>query len=72
MRNLKQVLINDFGLDLTGWQTSSGAWGISADGTVIVGDAAMAGAWIVVVPEPSSLLLALLGFTGLLHWRRRK
>jgi len=36
MRNLKDVLEDDFGLDLTGW-TLNEAHGISADGTVIVG-----------------------------------
>lgn len=36
MRNLKEVLENDFGLDLTGW-TLNYANGVSADGTVIVG-----------------------------------
>lgn len=44
MRDLKQVLENDFGLDLTGWGDAGNngirrmeAWGISDDGTVIVG-----------------------------------
>jgi probable HAF family extracellular repeat protein len=36
MRNLQQVLINEFGLDLTGWQLL-GATGISDDGKTIVG-----------------------------------
>jgi len=36
MRNLHEVLTNEYELQLTGWQLS-GARGISADGTVIVG-----------------------------------
>jgi len=40
MRSLKQVLINDFGLDMTGWlleRALERATGISSDGLVIVG-----------------------------------
>lgn len=36
IRSLHEVLINDYGLDLTGWQLSE-ARGISADGNTIVG-----------------------------------
>jgi probable HAF family extracellular repeat protein len=36
IRNLHQVLANDYGLDLTGWQLR-GARGISSDGKTIVG-----------------------------------
>ncbi|MHC5061449.1 MAG: hypothetical protein ACYTFK_10255 [Planctomycetota bacterium] len=36
MRNLKDVLETDFGLDLTGWQLEV-AYGISANGSTIVG-----------------------------------
>jgi probable HAF family extracellular repeat protein len=36
MRNVHEVLTNEYGLQLTGWQLS-GARGISGDGTVIVG-----------------------------------
>ena len=36
MRNLQEVLVNDFQLNLTGWQLLN-AKGISADGTTIVG-----------------------------------
>lgn len=36
MRNLHEILVADYGLNLTGWQLS-GAKGISGDGTVIVG-----------------------------------
>lgn len=37
MRNLTQVLTNDYGLDLTGWRLGS-AQGVSADGLTIVGN----------------------------------
>jgi hypothetical protein len=37
MRNLHTVLVNDYGLNLTGWQLSS-ARGVSPDGTFIVGN----------------------------------
>lgn len=48
MRSLRTVLVNDFGLDLTGW-TLGTADGISADGLVIVGAGIRLGraeAWI--------------------------
>src|SRR5690606_33260031 len=35
-RLLHEVLVNDYGLDLTGWELRA-ATGVSADGTVIVG-----------------------------------
>jgi len=37
LRNLKELLVSDFGLDLTGW-TLTEATGISADGLTIVGN----------------------------------
>jgi len=56
MRNLKEVLENDFGLDLTGW-TLNYANGISADGTVIVGRGdnpeGKREAWVVTFYEPA-------------------
>ncbi len=72
IRDLEQVLINDFGLDLTGWSGFSYAEGISADGTVIVGyDGAITqGAWIAIIPEPSALILAVVGLLGLVGYRR--
>lgn len=48
MRNLADVLVNDLGVDLAGW-TLHFAWGISADGSTIVGtgnSAAGNEAWI--------------------------
>lgn len=64
MRNLKSVLINDFGLELTDWQIKY-ATGISADGTKIVGsginpDGNTEG-WVATIPEPCSLLLLAIG-----------
>lgn len=66
MRNLRDVLISDYGVtNLTGW-TLSAARGISADGQTIVGDginpSGQTEAWRVTgVPEPSSALLLLSG-----------
>jgi len=60
MRDLKEVLTNDFGLDLTGWELS-GAGSVSDDGTVIVGSGLNPSgqweAWRAVIPEPSGLAL---------------
>jgi len=57
-RDLRDVLIEDFGLDLSGW-TLQRATGISADGRVIVGDgvnpAGYPEGWVAVIPEPSTL-----------------
>jgi len=70
MRNLRTLLINDYGLNLTGWILSTGT-GMSADGRVFTGEginpAGQTEAWIAdirpaEVPEPSSLILA---FTAL-------
>ena len=56
MRNLRDVLVNDLGLDLTGWQLIH-ANGISADGLTIVGRGRNPGgnreAWIAVLCENS-------------------
>ncbi len=63
MRNLKQVLVRDFGLDLTGW-TLHGAH-ISNDGLTYIGNGTNpnrdAEAWVATVPEPFTLLLLALG-----------
>jgi probable HAF family extracellular repeat protein len=72
MRNLQQVLIDDFGLDLSGWTLTS-AHAISADGRTIAGTGTHLGrteAWIATIPEPSSVALLGLGGVLLLLLRR--
>lgn len=66
MRNLRNVLINDFGLNLTGWWLSSVS-AISYDGMTITGNGTNPNgkgeAWIAVIPEPPTLcMLVLAGF----------
>lgn len=74
MRNLRDVLVSDYGVtDLTGWTLTS-ARAISADGQTIVGDginpSGQTEAWRVTgVPEPSSVLLIL---SGSLYFMRRR
>ncbi|GAI92515.1 unnamed protein product, partial [marine sediment metagenome] len=49
-RDVKEVLENDYGLDLTGWSLTK-ATGISADGSTIVGYGNN-GAWIATITKP--------------------
>jgi probable HAF family extracellular repeat protein len=64
MRPLQDVLVTDFGLDLSGW-TLYQATGISSDGSVIVGygrnPSGYNEAWIATVPEPATIFLFALG-----------
>lgn len=64
MRPLRDVLVDDYGLDLGGWSLNH-ALAISPDGTVIVGNgtnpAGSHEGWIAVVPEPGTLGLAAIG-----------
>jgi len=73
MKRLKDVLVTDYGLDLTGW-TLFDATGISADGWTIVGNGidpeGHSQGWIATLPEPTTLVLLAVG--GLLALRRRR
>jgi probable HAF family extracellular repeat protein len=73
MRNLKDVLVNEYNLNLTGW-TLYHAEGISPDGLNIVGwgrnPSGQTEAWVVHIPEPSTSALLSLGAGAFL--RRRK
>ena len=81
MRSLREILTNDYGLDLTGWTLE--ATGISADGLTIVGTGLNPNnnveSWIArlnpqnnpSVPEPSSILgLGLFSLVGFLIKKR--
>ena len=72
IRSLRDILVNDFSLDLTGW-TLRQAYGISDDGRTIVGcgtnPAGYDEAWVATIPEPCTLILLALG--GLALRRRR-
>lgn len=63
MRSLPEVLMEQYGLDLQGWELWE-ATGISADGRTIVGNGASPDGywrtWIAQVPEPSPALILLL------------
>tara|TARA_R110002111_G_scaffold82430_2_gene129892 strand:- start:35 stop:784 length:750 start_codon:yes stop_codon:yes gene_type:complete len=56
MRDLNDVLVNDFNLDLAGWSLSA-ATGISADGLVITGmgrsPSGESEGWIAIIDEPN-------------------
>lgn len=68
-----QVLLSSLGVDLTDWQLWT-AYGISADGTTIIGSArnpdGFTEAFVAVIPEPSTALLFGFGLIGLGARRR--
>jgi probable HAF family extracellular repeat protein len=78
MRNLRDVLVNDYGLGaaLTGWQLIGAV--ISADGHTFAGSGinpdGNTEAWVATVPEPSSLTLAVVmgAFAVFCCFRNRK
>jgi hypothetical protein len=73
MRSLRDVLMNDYHLDLTDWKLYS-AYGISDDGLTIVGNGLGPRGhigWIAVIPEPSTALLLAGGLVVLAGGRRR-
>lgn len=71
-RDLKEVLENQYGLDLTGWSLEGRA-AISDDGLTIVGTGTNPNgdveAFIAVLPEPGTMVLMALGMSAL--FRRR-
>ncbi|HEY2760769.1 MAG TPA: hypothetical protein VGI75_08500 [Pirellulales bacterium] len=78
MRSLQDVLTNSYGLDLSGWTLYEGL-DISADGRTIVGDGMDPNghleAFVVVLPEPSAIIVLGTGLAMLLavqFTRRRK
>ncbi|MCK6486666.1 MAG: hypothetical protein L6R00_21360 [Phycisphaerae bacterium] len=63
MRELRSVLINDYGLNLSGW-TLLEATGISANGRAITGigrnPSGQHEAWLAIIPEPGTFLLGVI------------
>lgn len=67
-------LLENAGIDMTGW-TLVCAYGVSDDGTVIVGEgchvSGRSGAWMMVLPEPGTMGLVGLGLAALVRRGRR-
>jgi probable HAF family extracellular repeat protein len=77
MRNLRDVLTDECGLDLSGWGGLGLAYGVSADGLTIVGtgggpSAGNSEGFVAVLPEPATLSLLALGGLAMLRRRRRR
>jgi hypothetical protein len=71
-----QPFLTGLGLDLTGWRLTD-VRAISGDGTTIAGhgtppDPSMPGAWVAVIPEPSTVGLALVAFLLLIAKQLRR
>jgi probable HAF family extracellular repeat protein len=75
IRSLKELLEDDFELNLDGWRLHQ-ANGISADGRTIVGDGINPNgnqeAWMATIPEPGSLTLLTLGSLLILSGSRNR
>jgi len=78
MREIKDILVNDYGLNLTGWNLTRGTR-ISADGSTIVGfgwnPSGQLESWVAdlsPVPEPSGILALGGGLLGLVGVIRRR
>lgn len=73
MRAMMDILTDDYGIDLTGWEINTVS-DISADGMTIVGTgrnpAGNTVGWIATIPEPTTGALALLA--GAIFTRRRR
>jgi hypothetical protein len=73
-RSLQEVLEDEFGLDLTGWDLTA-ATSVSGDGLTIVGygtnPSGNREAWIATIPEPGTGSLLALRLVGLAVRRRR-
>jgi uncharacterized membrane protein len=73
IRGLRDVLIDEYGLDLSGWTSLSGS-GISSDGMTIVGSginpSGQYEAWIAVIPEPAMTSLLTVGAYGMIRRRQ--
>ncbi len=74
MRDLREVLIHGYGLNLTGWRPTV-AYAISDDGLTIAGNGwnpdGNFEAWIATIPEPATLTLLAAGLAGLIVRKRR-
>jgi uncharacterized membrane protein len=76
LRLLQDVLVRDYGLDLTGW-TLQNALGVSADGKTIVGGGPSPGGqpgegFVVVLPEPAAGATATVMLSMIALRRRRR